>query len=317
MDSASQERSDRRERDRPGVVVVGTASWARSAALEHRVGAETYQTARTAARIADHRNRHRGSASYRPGMRIGLIGAGNLAGALARGWGEPVLCTDGGSGRARRLVGELGGEALSTNRELADRVDAVVLCHKPSSLDTVAGELSGWGGTVISTLGGVSLEALRVAYPSAELIRAVPNTPVAVRAGVIGWTADPGLAPDRDRTLRERFDRLGRVVVLPEALLDVATGLSGVGPAYLAVVAEAMVDAGVRHGLPSPLASEIVAATLTGTGALLAAREGDTLAVRREVTSPGGITARGLAALEHAGLRAAFLAAADAIATTR
>ena len=251
-------------------------------------------------------------------MRIGLIGAGNLAGALARGWREPVICTDSGSGRARRLVAELGGgEALGSNRELAERVDAVVLCHKPAGLAAVAQELAGWTGTVVSTLGGVGLKALRAAYPDAELARAIPNTPVAVRAGVIGWTADPGLPADREQALRERFERLGHVVVLPEALLDVATGLSGVGPAYLAVVAEAMADAGIRDGLPAPLASEIVAATMAGTGALLQTREGDTLAVRREVTSPGGITARGLAALEQAGLRAAFLAAADAIAAPR
>jgi pyrroline-5-carboxylate reductase len=95
--------------------------------------------------------------------------------------------------------------------------------------------------------------------------------------------------------------------------MDVATGASGVAPAYVALVAEAMIDAAVKHGLKQELAAKLVVSTLEGSAALLAERGGDTLAVRREVTSPGGSTARGLAALERGGLRAAFLDALDAV----
>ena len=94
-------------------------------------------------------------------MQVGLIGAGNMARALARGWGEPVLVSDGGSGRAKALADELGGEALDSNVDVADRADLVVLCHKPAQFEKVAEELSGHAKAVASVVGGVDTEALR------------------------------------------------------------------------------------------------------------------------------------------------------------
>jgi pyrroline-5-carboxylate reductase len=111
----------------------------------------------------------------------------------------------------------------------------------------------------------------------------------------------------------ELFERVGLVVGLDESQIDVAMGLMSCAPAYLALVAEAQVDAGVRAGLPADVAGELVAANIGGTAALLQARGMDTLAVRRSVTSPGGSTARGLAALEHGGVRAAFDDAMQAV----
>jgi Pyrroline-5-carboxylate reductase len=103
------------------------------------------------------------------------------------------------------------------------------------------------------------------------------------------------------------------VVVLPESLMGTATATTGVAPAYVALVAEAMVDAAVKHGLKADLAAELVIEVLAGSAELLRDRKGDTLGMRREVTSPGGSTARGLAALEHAGIRTAFLDAMEAV----
>jgi pyrroline-5-carboxylate reductase len=126
------------------------------------------------------------------------------------------------------------------------------------------------------------------------------------------------LDPEGDADLTKRavelFGRLGKVVSLPEGQIETATGLMSSAPAYMALVAEAQIDAGVRHGIPADVAAELVVATMGGTAALLEHRDNDTLAVRREVTSPGGITARGLAALERRGLRAAFLDAMDEVA---
>src|SRR6476661_7363912 len=98
-------------------------------------------------------------------MQVGFIGSGNMASALARGWGEPVLATDSGSGRAAALVEELGGEALTSNRELAERADVVVLAHKPAQTARVAGEIGGAAKAIVSLLGGVGLPELREAYP--------------------------------------------------------------------------------------------------------------------------------------------------------
>jgi pyrroline-5-carboxylate reductase len=239
-----------------------------------------------------------------------------MARALARGWGEPILCTDGGSGRANALAAELGGEALASNAELAERADLVLLCHKPAQLDAVAAEVGDRALAVVSVLGGVTIERLRAAYPHAQLLRAMPNTAVEVRAGVTALCPAPGSDAAFETRVRELFERVGETVTLPERMIDVAAAVSGVGPAYVALVAEAQVDAAVKHGMPAALASRLVVATLAGSATLLRARDGDTLAVRREVTSPGGATARGLAALERGGLRSAFADALEAVAGT-
>lgn len=250
-------------------------------------------------------------------MQVGLIGAGNMARALARGWGEPVLCSDGGSGRARALVGELGGEALASNVEVADRSDLVVLCHKPAQFVDVARELRGHAKAVASVLAGVHARTLRQEY-GAPVFRFMPNTPVEVRQGVMCYSPEPEVEEGLEAQVLELFGRLGTVVEVPEALMDAAGAVVGVGPAYQALLAEAQVDAAVRHGLKAGLASRLVAETMAGTAALLHKRDYDTLAVRREVTSPGGTTARGLAALERAGVRPAFQDAFDAVvAATR
>lgn len=248
-------------------------------------------------------------------MQIGLIGAGNMARALARGWGEPVLVSDHGSGRATALARELGGEALLSNAELARRADLVVLCHKPAQLGEVAAELAGTAKAVASVLGGTPVTALREAYPGAPVFRLMPNTPVEVRRGVILYTPAPQVPEELERRVIALFERLGTVVSVSEPLLEAATAITGVGPAYQALVAEAQVDAAVRHGLAASLAGQLVAETMAGTAELLVSREYDTLAVRREVTSPGGSTARGLAALERGGIRSAFQDAIDAVRT--
>jgi pyrroline-5-carboxylate reductase len=247
-------------------------------------------------------------------MQVGFIGSGNMARALARGWGEPVLCTDSGSGSARALAGELGGEALDSNRELAERADVIVLAHKPKQLDAVAAEAAGAaaGTLVVSILGGTSQAQVRAAWPRSVVVRVEPNTPVEVRRGVLAFAEpDAPVDPERLAQARELFARLGTVVDVPEPLMAVAGACSGVGPAYWALFAEAHVEAAIRRGMPAAKATQLVTETMAGAAALLAQRGGDTLALRRAVTSPGGSTARGLAALERGGVRAAQHAAMD------
>jgi pyrroline-5-carboxylate reductase len=224
-----------------------------------------------------------------------------MARAMARGWGDPVLCSDSGSGRAQALAAELGGEAFSDNVAVAERAELVVLCHKPAQFSEVAHEIAGQAKAVASVVGGVSVSALRNAYPGVPVFRLMPNTPVEVRRAEVV----------------ELFERLGTVVRIPERQIAAATAVMGVAPAYHALVAEAQVDAAVRYGLGAPLAGRLVVETMAGTAALLEHRSYDTLAVRREVTSPGGSTARGLAALESGGVRTAFQAAMDGVIAGR
>jgi pyrroline-5-carboxylate reductase len=246
-------------------------------------------------------------------MQIGLIGCGNMARALARGWGRPLLCADPIAERAQSLAAEVGGEALDTNAEVAQRAELVVLCHKPSQLEDVAQEIAPHAQAIASILAATPLAALEAAYAGRAVYRFMPSLPVELRQGAVVQAAGPPGDEALDAAVRELFGELGTLVVLEDRLLDVAMGLMSCGPAYVALVAEAQVDAGVHYGIPARQGAELVVQTLAGTAELLRRRGYDTLAVRREVASPGGLTARGLAALERGGLRAAFGDAMDAV----
>ena len=245
-------------------------------------------------------------------MQVGFIGAGNMARALARGWGDPVLCTDSGSGRAQQLADELGGQAPASNRELAERTDLLILAHKPAQLAEVAWEAAGAAKAVVSLLARTSQADVRSAYPGVPVFRIEPNTAVQLRRGVLAF-AEPDAQTDEAlrEQVRELFSRVGTVVDVPERLMSVAGACSGVGPAYWALLVEAQVDAAVKAGMPAAMAAALVTETMAGAAELLRERGGDTLGVRREVASPGGTTARGLAALERGGVRSAFAAALD------
>jgi pyrroline-5-carboxylate reductase len=257
-------------------------------------------------------------------MQVGLIGCGNMARALARGWGRPVLCADPIAERAQSLAAEVEGEALASNAEVAARAELIVLCHKPAQLAGVAAEVGTGTTPVASILAATPLEALREAYPGRPVYRFIPSLPVEVRQGAVVQAAGSGVAgaggatsgyytTELDDAVAALFAELGALVVLDDKLIDVATGLMSCSPAYVALVAEAQIDAGVRRGLPAAQAAALVVQTLAGTAELLSRRDFDTLAVRREVSSPGGMTARGLDALERGGLRAAFSDALDAV----
>ena len=234
-----------------------------------------------------------------------------MAAALARGWGEPVLATDSGSGRAAALAAELGGEAVDSNAALAERADVVVLAHKPAQLAAVAARGRRRRRRVVSLLGAHDRRAAAGRLPGrARSCACSPTRPAEVGRGVtlLAEPADRSRWPARSRSCsRASAPSCG----CPRASSTPAAACSGVGPAYWALVAEAWVEAAIRRGIPAPIAQRLVTETMAGSAELLRAREHDTLRLRREVTSPGGTTARGLAALERGGVRAAFAAAMD------
>lgn len=239
-----------------------------------------------------------------------------MAAALARGWREPVLVSDADASRAEALAREVGGEALGSNAYVADAADAVVLCHKPYQLVEVAADIRERAKAVVSVLGGTPIAAIEAAYPGLPVYRFMPNIPAEVGQGVFCYAAGSRAADGPEREVLELFGRAGTVVPLAESLIDAATAIMGCGPAFFALVVEALVDAGVRHGIAPADASLMATETMAGTAAVLREGSADTLALRRRVTSPGGSTARGLAALERGGLRRAFSDAVDAAAGT-
>lgn len=247
-------------------------------------------------------------------MKLGFIGAGNMATALARGIGEPVLATDKLPGKAEALVEAVGGEALPSPAEVASQADAIVLAHKPAQLGEVAAEVEGKANVVVSILGATPLGRLEAVYPGLPVYRFLPNIPVEVRRGVFCYAPGTHAGQGPEAELLELFGRAGTIVRLPdEKLIEPAMALMSCGPAFMALVAESLVDAGVLHGLDPAQAAEMVVQTMAGSAAVLEATGGDTRELRRRVTSPGGSTARGLAALEQAGLRGAFEDAVSAV----
>jgi pyrroline-5-carboxylate reductase len=247
-------------------------------------------------------------------VKLGLIGAGNMASALARGIGEPALVADIDREKAVRLAEELGGEAVGSNAELAERADAIVLCHKPKQLEEVAVEVEGRARVVISILAAVTTEQLESAYPRAAVYRFIPNIPAEVRGGVLCYTPGMRAAAGPEAEILDLFGRAGTVIRLDdEPLIEPAMALMSCGPAFMALVAEAFADAGAAHGLGEDDAVRMAVETMAGTAAYLAEHGYDTAALRARVATPGGATERGLLRLEERGMRDVCRAAVDAV----
>jgi pyrroline-5-carboxylate reductase len=247
-------------------------------------------------------------------MKLGLIGAGNMASALARGIGEPILVHDVDEAKASALAGELGGEAVGSNAEVAERADALVLCHKPKQLDEVASEVGGRASVVVSILAATRTERLAAAYPGAAIYRFIPNMPTEVRRGVLCYVRGPGAADGPEAEIVELMGRTGTVIRLEdEPLIEPAMALMACGPGFLALVAETFAEAGVAHGLDPDDAMRMVVETMGGTADYLAGHGYDGPALRTRVATPGGTTERGLIALEEGGLRDLTRAAVDAV----
>jgi pyrroline-5-carboxylate reductase len=192
-----------------------------------------------------------------------------------------------------------GGAVLAVKPDIAESVCAAIAAARPPRL--------------LSVVAGLSTERLEAALPSETVVvRAMPNTPVLVGAGVSA-IAGGSRAQTADLDWAEEIlSAVGTVVRLPERLLDVVTGLSGSGPAYVFLMAESLIEAGVLGGLSRDVSRELVAATLFGSGKLLVESGQSPEELRANITSPGGTTAAGLRALEARAVRSAFLEAVAA-----
>jgi pyrroline-5-carboxylate reductase len=247
-------------------------------------------------------------------MKLGLIGAGNMASALARGIGEPVLVSDIDWAKALALAEQLGGEAVESNAELAERADAVLLCHKPKQLGEVAAEVAGHTDTVVSILAATSTESLSAAYPGAAIYRFIPNMPVEVGRGVLCYVPGPGASGGPEEAILRLMGRAGEVIALEdEPLIEPAMALMSCGPAFMALWAEGFADAGAAHGLDRATAMRMVVETMAGSAAWLAEHGYDGADLRRLVATPGGATERGLNALEEGGLGELARSAVDVV----
>lgn len=260
--------------------------------------------------------------------RIGFIGSGAMARALAGGLLssgvsiDRVRAADPAAASREEFQREVGAVVVSDNAALIADCDVIVIAVKPGIVSAVLDDLSGqpdldrplW----ISIAAGIPLASLQAGLPdAARIVRAMPNTPALVGAGATAYCANPATREDDQEIARALFESVGTTWQAPdESMLDVVTGLSGSGPAYVFLVLEALIDAGIHLGLPGDAAHQLACQTVLGA-ARLALESGRAPAdLREQVTSPGGTTIAGLQQLEAAGVPTAF-AEAVAAATTR
>jgi pyrroline-5-carboxylate reductase len=242
------------------------------------------------------------------------MGAALVAGLLAAGWApaEDLLVVEPVAGRRDELAAAHPG--LGVAADLAGPPDGAVVAVKPGDVEGACRALAETGARrVLSIAAGVPLAKLESWLPAgAAVVRAMPNTPALVGAGASAIAGGTAAGEDDLAWAEEILAAVGLVERVPETLLDAVTGLSGSGPAYVFLVAEALIEAGVAVGLPRAASEALAVQTLLGSARLLAESGERAEVLRAAVTSPGGTTAAGLAALEKRAVRAAFLEAVEA-----
>jgi len=260
---------------------------------------------------------------------LGVVGLGRMAQALLFPLLEAGLVEAPGvravvaSQVSAARLAQAHGLAVSTDSSEAWTAPVVLLAVKPQQLDHVAqaaaqsevlAPSAGQRGLLISVLAGVKLERLQRLFPSWQCVRAVPNTPSVVRAGLTGLAFGATISAEQRTWVQALFGLVGEVHELPEAQLDAFLALTSSGPAFVALVAEGMADGAVAAGLPRSLAHRLAHRTLAGTAALLGEQELHPAQLKDMVSSPGGTTMAGLRMLEQAGVRSALLEAVVAAA---
>jgi pyrroline-5-carboxylate reductase len=256
------------------------------------------------------------------GKTVGFVGAGNMAEALIKGLLEASLvapdaihAADVRAERLGQLDRQYGIRSAASNQELVGRADVIVLAVKPQIITPVLQEIRGAltrQKLMISVAAGVSTARLRENLQGEpRLIRVMPNTPALVLEGVTAIAKARGLEAGDLETAEEIFNAVGKVVVLDEELMDAVTGLSGSGPAYVAVVIESLADGGVKMGLDRITAMTLATQTVLGAARLLAQTGLHPGALKDMVSSPGGTSIAGIAALEEGGIRTTFIKAVE------
>lgn len=219
--------------------------------------------------------------------------------------------------RRNFLQQQYGVRVTEDNQLAASATEVVLLAIKPQVFDKVAADLSASDSldrstVIISILAGVPLGKLESAFPQQPIIRAMPNTPATVGAGMTAIAMGSHVKSEHLELAKSIFSAVGEVVEVPEDMMDAVTGLSGSGPAFVAIAIEALADGGVAAGLPRGIANQLALQTVLGTAQLIKESKLHPAQLKDRVTSPGGTTIAGVAELEKNGLRSALIEAVKA-----
>jgi pyrroline-5-carboxylate reductase len=255
--------------------------------------------------------------------RIAILGAGKIGEALIKGlvdsgWREPqeIAASVRRPERAQELRERYGVQATLSSSEAIAGAALLVVSVKPQDLEALLGEIGGIVSpeqTVLSIAAAVPTSVLEASLaPGVPVIRAMPNTPAIVHEGIAGICAGAHAGEDELALAEEVLAHLGSVVRVAERYMDAVTAVSGSGPAYFALLAEAMIEAGILLGLSREISTQLVVQTMLGTAKQLRDLKMHPVELREAVTSPGGTTIAAIRELERAGVRAAFLNAIQA-----
>ncbi|CAN5171876.1 pyrroline-5-carboxylate reductase [soil metagenome] len=258
-------------------------------------------------------------------MKLGVIGCGKMGASLVRGIVAKGVCdprelslADAYAPAAETLAEELEGAVVCEGvLDCAEGSDVVLVCVKPGDVRAVLESLAEAESDplVVSIAAGVTLASLGAwAGASRRIARVMPNTPALVGKGASAYVLGGKAAAEDARTVEALLGAVGTVVAVKEGLMDAVTGLSGSGPAYVYTMIEALADGGVQAGLPREIALALAAQTVAGGAAMVQATGLHPAVLRDQVTSPGGTTIAGVAALEAHGFRSALIGAVAAAA---
>jgi pyrroline-5-carboxylate reductase len=256
-------------------------------------------------------------------MKLGFLGAGKMATALARGFihaglaaPDSILASDPYEAARNAIGKDAGIKTTASNPEVLKFASVIVLSVKPDQVnDVLAGARAQFTEQhrLISIAAGVTLARMEAALPAgARVVRVMPNTPALVGASASAFACGKSATPEDAQLAQKLFSSVGIAFQVKESLLDAVTGLSGSGPAYAFLMIEALSDGGVAAGLPRDIATRLAAQTLLGSAKLLLETGQHPGALKDMVTSPGGTTIEGLHELEKAGVRGALINAVRA-----
>jgi pyrroline-5-carboxylate reductase len=245
------------------------------------------------------------------------MGSAIVSRLLSQGIYQPteILISEPTIGQ-QELLQQQYGVGVTGDNNLAATASVLLLAIKPQIFGKVVGALSQPSPTklIISILAGVSIAQLELAFPDQAVIRAMPNTPATVGMGMTAISAGNHVSAAQLELATQLFQAVGEVVTVPESLMDAVTGLSGSGPAFVAIAIEALADGGVAAGLPRQIADKLALQTVLGTAQLLNESKLHPAQLKDRVTSPGGTTITGVTKLEQAGFRSALIEAVIAAA---
>ncbi|MEM1585850.1 MAG: pyrroline-5-carboxylate reductase [Candidatus Bathyarchaeia archaeon] len=251
-------------------------------------------------------------------MLITILGGGVLGEAIAKGLvssGYKVIVTEKRDERIRELE-NIGLNVMRDNRAAVKQADITILCVKPKDVEDVLKEISEEikGKILISVAAAVPISFIKKIVTNAKIIRTMPNLAALVREAFIAYSADPDVSKEDLEIVEKVLGVLGKVRMVDEAHMDALTALNGCAPAYMSLVAEAMMYAGLEIGLERDLALTIVAQAMVGTGKLILEGKKTPSEICAMVTTPGGVTIEGLFELESFPVRHAFMRAIKAAA---